>query len=140
MDPAAAIGLAVNIMTVIDLGCKVIAQAEELYQSGRTSTTENARINTIVSDLREYSVELSTSRNYATKHERAIEALGKDCAEASDQLITILGNLQVSKKSRWRSFVTTWAAFRKKNDIAALEARLGEYRAQINLRLMAALK
>lgn len=140
MDPAAAIGLAVNIMTVIDLGCKVIAQAEELYQSGRGSTQENARIGTIVGDLREYSLELSTSRNYATKHERAIEALGKDCAEASDQLIAILEKLKLAKRSRWKSFTTTWSAFRKKNDIAALEARLGEYRAQISLRLMAALK
>ena len=140
MDPVTAIGLAVNIFTVIDLSCKVISRADKLYQSGKDSTKENAQIEEVVRDLKDYSLELNTSRNYATKHERSIETLGKECAACSDELLAILEDLKLSKKSRRRSVIKMWTITRKKSEIAALEARLGSYRAQISMRLMAALK
>ena len=140
MDPASAIGLASAIITFIDVTCKVISREDELYNSNQGSTKENAQIGTIVEDLKEYSLDLGTNHNYATKHERAIEALAKDCAALSDEPIAILEKLKLSKKSRRKSMLKIWSTMRKKNDIVALEERLGEYRAQISIRLMAAMK
>ena len=140
MDPASAIGVAAGVIAFIDASYKIIKSADELYRSENGSTKENAQIGKIVEDLKEYSLDLSTSHNYTTKHERAIEALAKDCATLSDEIIEILERLKLSKKSRRRSFAKIWSTKQKKNEIAALEGRLGEYRAQINLRLMAAMK
>ena len=140
MDQASAIGLASAIITFIDVTCKIISRADELYNSNQGSTKENAQIGTIVEDLKEYSLDLGTSRNYATKHERAIESLAKDCAALSDELIAILEKLKLSKKSRRKSMLKIWSTMLRKNEIVALEARLGEYRAQIGIRLMAAMK
>lgn len=140
MDATTAIGLASDIISFIDFACKSIKAAEELYHSEHGATKENERMGDIVGDLKEFSLGLGASLPSATKHERAIEALAKECAAVSDELIDILDKLRLSKSSRRRSIMKVLSGAWKRSEIAALEARLGEYRAQMNVRLMAAMK
>lgn len=140
MEATAAIGLASDIVNFIDFACKSIKAAEELYHSEHGATKENERMGAIVGDLREFSLGLGASLPSPTKHERAIEALAKDCAEVSDELIAILEKLRLSRSSRRKSIMKILSSAWKKSEMASLEARLGEYRAQMNVRLMAAMK
>lgn len=140
MDATTAIGLASDIVSFIDFACKSIKAAEELYHSEHGATKENERMGAVVGDLKEFSLGLGASLPSPAKHERAIEALAKDCAAVSDELIAILEKLRLSRSSRRRSILKILSNTWKKSEIAALEARLAEYRAQINVRLMAAMK
>ncbi|KAK3373067.1 hypothetical protein B0T24DRAFT_702432 [Lasiosphaeria ovina] len=104
MDPLSAVGLASAIFNFLDFSWSLVTSAKEMHGSGRGTTKENARIGSIVSDLHDYSLELS--------------------------LEDILGRLREIKNSKWQSLRTTWASVRKKSEIASIEARLDQYRAQ----------
>jgi hypothetical protein len=140
MDPLTAIGLASSIISFIDFAWTLVTGAKELYDSGRRTTKHNARISNIVSDLKEFSLDLDVGGEGATKHEKALRDLANDCGTLSTELIKILEDLKTTKNSRWESIKKTWDAMRKENKVTAIEKRLGEYRAQMNIRLLAILR
>ncbi|SPO01544.1 uncharacterized protein DNG_04217 [Cephalotrichum gorgonifer] len=140
MDPVTAFGLVVNILTFIEFTSKVLPGAYDLYVSGRESTKENDQIEKVITDLKDCSLGLSVNAGSASIHEVALQKLAKDCDELCLELITNLSKLKLSKKSKWGALKKSVASQWKKKDIAALEARLGEYRQQMNLRLVAILQ
>ncbi|KAK0718642.1 hypothetical protein B0T26DRAFT_626372, partial [Lasiosphaeria miniovina] len=146
MDPLSAVGLASAILNFLDFSWSLVTSAKELHRSGRGTTRENARIGSIVGDLQDYSLELSvtgesqTRNRLPSKHEKALRDLAQSCAALSAELEDILGRLRGVKNSKWQSLRTTWASMRKKSEIASIEARLGQYRAQMNTRLLAMLR
>jgi len=100
MDPITAIGLASSIVAFIDFSWSLLTGAKELYESGRRRTKENARISSIVNDLNEYALELTIGGEGASKHEKALRALAKDCCVVSEDLVKILKKLEMKKNSR----------------------------------------
>jgi hypothetical protein len=140
MDPVTAIGLASSIVSFIDFSWSLVTGAKELYEAGRRTTKENARIRSIVNDLNEYAIDLAVGGAGASKHEKALRALANDCHSLSEELVKILQKLELTKNSRWQSLKKTWAAMRKKEEVAAIEGRLEKYRAQMNTRLLALLR
>ena len=144
MDPASAIGLAASIITFIDFAWSLVTDAKELHRSGRGTTKENARIGAIIGELRNCSLELGTGVDSGlsriSTHEKALKDLAGDCCLLSSELEAILAKLKTTKNSRWHSLKTTWAAMRKKGEIATIEARLRDYRSQMTLRLLSLLR
>lgn len=146
MDPVTAVGLAASIITFLDFSWSLVTGAKELHQSGNGTTKQNARISEIIGDLKEYSLDLASGggggggASRPSKHERALRALADSCCSLSKELEGILIKLRVTKNSKWQSLVTSWASMRKKDEIASIEARLGEYRSQMNARLLAMLR
>lgn len=49
MDPLTALGLAGNIVQLVDFGCKTLSESYEIYKAGSTSAHE--AINFIATDL-----------------------------------------------------------------------------------------
>ncbi|KAK3328174.1 hypothetical protein B0T19DRAFT_442090 [Cercophora scortea] len=139
MDPFTAIGVAASIITFVDFSWSLVTGAKELHDSGRKTTKENARIRSITSDLQKYSDDLQLGGTGSSVHEQQLSSLAKECADLAKQLIAVLSGLSKAKNSRWESLKTTWASMRKQSEIADIERRLGEYRAQMNLRLLAIL-
>ena len=140
MDPITAISLASSIVAFIDFSWSLLTGAKELFESGRRRTKENARISSIVNDLNEYALDLTIGGEGASKHEKALRVLAKDCCVLSEELVKILQKLEMKKNSRWQSLRKTWESMRKADEVILLEARLGTYRAQMNVRLLALLR
>ncbi|KND93066.1 hypothetical protein TOPH_02094 [Tolypocladium ophioglossoides CBS 100239] len=139
MDPATAVGLAASVITFIDFSWSLVTGAKELHESGRGTTKENACIGTIVHDLKEYSLELGSGGQSASEHENALRALAGDCATLSEELVAVLEKLNSSGNSRWQSLEAAWLGMRKESAVQSIERRLGEYRAQMNVRLLSIL-
>ncbi|KAI1084636.1 hypothetical protein F5B20DRAFT_575956 [Whalleya microplaca] len=140
MEPLAAIGLASGIITFIDFSWNIVSGTIEVYQSCTGVTKENARIGTIIEDLREYADQLISDGASNSKQERALQRLAAQCSEVSEELIQKLEKLKAKENnSKWHSFKATWASMRKEKKIATIERRLCGYRAQINQRLLALL-
>lgn len=52
MDPVTAVGLAAGIINFIDFSWSLVTGAHEVHRAGPGTTKENARIGTMVSDLK----------------------------------------------------------------------------------------
>ncbi|KAK0643857.1 hypothetical protein B0T16DRAFT_447697 [Cercophora newfieldiana] len=136
MDPVSAISVAAGI---IDFSWNLVTGAKELHDSGRKTTKENARIQSVIDDLYKYSLDLERGGTGGSLHEKQLSDLAKGCSVVAKELLDILYRLRKTKNSRWQSLKTTWAGMRKQSDIADIERRLGEYRAQMNMKLLAIL-
>ncbi|KAK2773512.1 hypothetical protein CKAH01_13552 [Colletotrichum kahawae] len=137
MDPATAIGVASGVIAFVDFSWKLITGAKGLYDKGETQSAENVRIGKIIKDLKEFSLDLDGGSLGTSKHEKALKALATNCGDLCQELIGILEKLKAKKNSRWETLKTTWASMRKADDINDIERRLGEYRAEMNTRLLA---
>jgi hypothetical protein len=134
--------VAASVTTFVDFTWSLVTGAKELHDSGRKTTKENARVQLIIGDLHKYSVDLQLGGTGSSVHEQQLSALAKDCAKLAKELIDILSKLKLDKTKknpRWQSLKTTWANMRKSSEIADIERRLGEYRGQMNMRLLAIL-
>jgi hypothetical protein len=141
MDPLAAVSLAGTILQFIDFSSKLVARTYEVYRSASGATTANEDITTVISDLKEVTLDLDVDLPGRGKHEKALKALAAKCVELSAQLLAVLDKLKTSSKhSAWESMRVKWSSMRKSDEIQRIERRLGEYRAEILVRLTFMLK
>ncbi|CAI4214484.1 unnamed protein product [Parascedosporium putredinis] len=97
MDPATAIGVASGIITFLNVACKIVDVASELYTSNSGATKENERISQVITDLKDVSLGLTANTPVSGRHEAALQELGRDCAALSAELLSILENLRLAK-------------------------------------------
>ncbi|KAJ0415319.1 hypothetical protein BJY00DRAFT_266622 [Aspergillus carlsbadensis] len=136
MDPLTAVSLAGTILQFIDFSSKLVAGTYEIYRSASGATAENEDITTVITDLKEVTLELDADIVGRGKHEKALKALATKCGELSGQLLAVLEKLRASdKQSAWKSLRVKWASMRKSDEIQRIERRLGEYRSEILVRL-----
>lgn len=110
--------------------------ANEIYTSANGTTSEHHHINNVIEDLQELSDDLGTGTLGDSKHEKALKRLASQCSELSDELLGILRKLRVTEKnSKWKAIKIKWSSMRKRDEIASIQERLGEYRSQILLHL-----
>ncbi|KAL4407801.1 hypothetical protein CABS03_10035 [Colletotrichum abscissum] len=139
MGAEVAIGIAAGIVAFLDFSWKLTTGANELYDSRRQVSRENARIREIIEDLRNYSFELQSEQLGSSRHEQALKALSTGCYDVCQELIAILDTLKARRNSRWAALRVTWAGMRQRKEVAHIEGRLAEYRMEINTRLLALL-
>lgn len=136
MDPITAIGLASSILTFVDFATQIVIGTFEVYTSATGTTDENARIDTIISDLRDVTDDLDSSLVGNTKHEKALRRLASKCETLSDELLRILKDLAVAGgNSTWKSLKVIMKSMRKEKKVVKMEKQIGEYRSEILLRL-----
>ncbi|KAK1498980.1 hypothetical protein CCUS01_02600 [Colletotrichum cuscutae] len=139
MGAEVAIGIAAGIIAFLDFSWKLTTGANELYDSRRQVSRENARIREIIEDLRNYSFELQSEQLGSSRHEQALKALSTACYDVCQELIAILDTLKARRNSRWAALRVTWAGMRQRKEVAHIEGRLAEYRMEMNTRLLALL-
>ncbi len=130
-----AVGLASSILTFLDVGYKVIRSAHEIYSSTTGATEENTHILSIVTDLEGVSVNLET--HHLVKNDPDLVKLSKDCQALSKDLLKLLESLKPKSDSKLHSVKAAWSVMRSRKDVQSIEKRLGEYREQITLHLLA---
>lgn len=136
MDPVTAVGFAASILTFIDFSWTLIKGSGEVYHSIRGTTTDSARIGTIIEDLDGITRSIQSEIKGQSPHLKDLKTLAVDCVEVSRELSKILEQLKRKEGNKiWRSVESTWKTMRKEKDIASIEQRLVPYRLQLILRL-----
>ena len=142
MDPITAIGVASAILAFIDAASKIVTGTYEILHSTSGATAANEHIEAIVDDLCEITAELDISGSKKYKFsDRALCTLASNCQCVSEELQALLETLRVSgNHTTWKSLTAKIKSMRKEKEIAEMEKKLGDYRAQILLRLTVMLR
>lgn len=135
MDPVSAIGLASSIITFVEFSWTLVKGAGDIYRSPTGCSRENASIGTVIADLEEVTRNINTDIRGRDKHEKALVVLAKECESLSKELLQILGKLKKTGDSKREALKLALTSMRKEKEIASIEKRLGEYRAEIVVRL-----
>ncbi|KXX77768.1 Vegetative incompatibility protein HET-E-1 [Madurella mycetomatis] len=135
MEAIVAVSLAASIINFIDFLMKLVRGTYEVYASPAGTADENAHVSNVLDDLYDITKNLATEFKAGDKHERALARLGRQCVSLSEELQQILQTLKAKDASRWESARVKLKSMRKDKDIVTIEKRLGEYKAELLLRL-----
>ncbi|KUL88478.1 hypothetical protein ZTR_05452 [Talaromyces verruculosus] len=136
MDPVSAVTFAATILTFVDFSWNLVKGSYQVYQSATTTTTDDARLSTILADLENVTDNLQYNITGSSPHLEDLRQLAAGCAEVSRELSSILEKLKRKEGNKvWRSLEATWRHMRKEKEVAAIEGRLNTYRLQLLLRL-----
>jgi cell division protein FtsL len=136
MEPVTAVSLAASIVTFIAFASHIVSGTYEVYQSTSGMTEDNVHVENVVEELIDVTAHLSTTTPGRSRHEIALKSLAAECEDLSVKLQTLVHALKVSgNHTTWKSLKVKIKSMRKSKDIANLEKRLEDYRAQILTRL-----
>jgi hypothetical protein len=135
MDPIAAIGFAASILQFIQFSTCLVRGAYEIQHSSTGTTSENAQISNVISDLQEVADGLEADFKGSNKHEKGLLKLAKQCHAVSDELMKLLGRLKTKDDSKWESVKVKLISVRKEKEVASIEKRLSAYSTELLLRL-----
>lgn len=143
LDPLTALGLASNIVSFIDYGCKLISDGYELYGKGTLGGTEELEL--VTKDLVRLANDLTTNPSFASKpsptDNGGLQQLAESCKILADQLLRILATLRPSNpRNGLECFRKAIRKARKRGTIENLEKRLEKIQNQLNIRLIAMLR
>ncbi|RMY98246.1 hypothetical protein D0862_07678 [Hortaea werneckii] len=145
IDALASLGLAANILQLLEYGGKLVIAIHEVYESPSGTTVENLETEKIQIDLRDMSADLCSiqTSKCATEDDLALCDLGRECHSLALELLHVLESLKVPEGAVLRP----WVALRKTVLLAvkarrmeSLEERLHKLKSQIAVRMLSALR
>lgn len=143
LDPFSAIGLAGNVVHFLAFGTKLISESHNIYASAIGATTGNIELELIYTDLEDLTKALEdpdpNSGHAVSINEAELRKLSASCVKVANELLTTVKLLKVDKNCKhrkWRSFRQALKFVWKQSDIDGLQARLGEFRSQLTLRIV----
>jgi hypothetical protein len=146
-DAVAALGLASNVLQVIDFGSKFLSIAWKIYRSGKSavdSVDELADLQKINSNLYGVLDKLqapSSGLNDVLSDHHGIIQLATECSRLVQKLLGFFRNLGLGENGRKRDAIK--AAFKimwKEDDIQAVQDAINEFRQQLTLNLLVSLR
>lgn len=136
MDAVSAISLAASIITFVDFSSKLVKGSYEVYKSADGMTTNDAHINTVLTDLRSVTATLKSNLKGDSLNHESLRQLAVSCADASRELSDIIEDLKVKEGNpMWKSVEAKWKSMTKSKELASLDQRLNGYRLQVIIRL-----
>lgn len=147
VDPITALGLASNILQVIEFGSKFVSTAWAIRKSGigaRAGLANFTEAEKIRTDL-EVVLEKLRPNGEATDADRAseqsIERLASECATVAEQLLQKLREIFPEDIYRKREIVkATFKSIWQEEDIKSLRTSLADFRNQLVLHLLVSLR
>ncbi|OTA55055.1 hypothetical protein K449DRAFT_425929 [Hypoxylon sp. EC38] len=136
----AVIGLASNILQLIECGNKVIMIAKELHGSGQDATQANENATFVAQEMRELSLRIINDlpKSNLTDDEEAMCRLAQQCSQLSNKLLVLLDSLKVGNPKRKRDMVTAvFRNMRKRSERDQLQADLDNHRKQLHVQINA---
>ena len=141
MDPLTALGLASNVIQVVDFSIRLVSKGVEIYKDG--SLAENDDAEEITQSLKglngklQRSIQDSKCGGPLSEEDQSLMGLCANCESIANQLLTRLGQIKVTGKHRkWKSVRQAL----KKDEVEELARRLGMYRSEINLNVTVSLR
>jgi hypothetical protein len=137
MDPLTALGLAVNVLTLIELGAKILKGAKDVRATSSGVTEENRTRELLVKDMSALSDRLIVPEDSTlSQEEKELCKLAQESRAISGQLLELLGKIQAkAPKSKTDSL---WSVLKDRyyeGDKQALEQRLDRCRSQMHFQL-----
>ncbi|ODH49869.1 hypothetical protein GX48_03958 [Paracoccidioides brasiliensis] len=137
MDPLSAVGLAGNVVQLLDFGIRLAAKAHEIYVSAEGVQVHNLELDAITQNLVTLNRRTQNrSRKvcaYATSEdEKALQDLTERCNEIGEELIKALQAAKVQGAHKhWKSVRQALKSTMGRDKIEDLYSRLKQYREQI---------
>lgn len=136
MEAFAALGLAGNIVQFVDFGCKLFANAQEIYSSASGSSGRVRDAATIVGALNDLCKRLQERPPLAASSSgglnTSLDLLASECRQVALQLMDLLERIRTREPhSKWSSFKGALKTIIREDEVKALERRLEDYRRQI---------
>ncbi|OTA95219.1 hypothetical protein M434DRAFT_29084 [Hypoxylon sp. CO27-5] len=138
MEAVAVVGLASNILQLIECGYKVIVMAKELHGSGQEATQANENATFVAQEMRELSLRIMNDlpKSNLTDDEEAMCRLAQQCSQLSNKLLVLLDSLKVRNPKSKRDMVTAvFRNMRKGGERDQLQAYLDNYRKQLHVQM-----
>lgn len=137
LDPVTSLGLASNIIQLVDFGAKCIKNAREIAENG--CTEEQSRLRVIISDLVSVANDIEKQKSNAQ-----LTNLAAETQHVAQELSQLLEKVKIDdqdprkprlgKRKRSVAKQVIYSAW-KRNDINKLEQDLSHLRQQLMLRL-----
>lgn len=147
MDPISALNVAAATLQFLDFTGKVAAGTYQVYKRGSAHTTRHGDIKTLTTSLTELNDELQVSLatqemvQKPTRLDKDLAELGKKCNEVGQRLINALERLQIQdKQTIWSSFGIALRSIWNDGDIDSLFKDLADYRAQMAMHILVAMR
>ncbi|KAI7486878.1 hypothetical protein KC351_g3064 [Hortaea werneckii] len=145
VDAIGSLGLAANILQLLEYGGKLAMAIHEVYDSPRGATMKNLEIEKIQLDLRDISRGFCSIQpsKCATEDDLALCDLGAECHSLALELLDVLDSLKVPEGVVLRPWVALRKTVRsavKARRIEGLEERLHKLKSQLAVRMLGALR
>ena len=145
MDPVTALGLASNVIQVVEFSIQLVSKSVEIYKDG--SLAENVDAEEVTQSLKglngklQRSVQDSRCDESLSEADQSLMELCENCERTANELLTTFDRVKVTGKHRkWKSARQALKSILKKDDLELLERRLGTYRSEINLNVTVSLR
>lgn len=154
MDPLTTLGVAANVIQLVQFAGKLISESQEAYDSLDGTSHRNTHLEAMALNLQTLLAQLSkeptepasilpsrAESSARTSAEENLKQLVTDSKEIAKQLLMTLQNLKVQVGNRrWRSVKQALTSAWKQKDIAELQTRLSDIRQQIDTTLLICLR
>jgi hypothetical protein len=137
MEVLAAVGVASNIVQLLDFSCKLFSETRKVYSSGKSAVEDTEDVLSITTRLRDLSEAISSDslkRRGISKNslDHELRSISRECTEAANSLIAALENVRIKgTPTIWLSFQVCLMTIWKKSKIEAMEKRLNGLRSQM---------
>lgn len=145
MDPLTALGLASNVIQVVDFSIQLVSKGVEIYKDG--SLAENIDAEEITQSLKglngklQRSVQDSTCGGPLSEADQSLMGLCANCERTANELLTMFDQIKITGKHRkWKSARQALKSIIKKENLELLARRLDTYRSEINLNVTLSLR
>jgi hypothetical protein len=127
-DPFAALGLAGNIITLIDFTWKLFAGAHTIYRSHAGTSDENVVLEVIVRDISSLSGAVIVEQARSEK----LQLLAAESKRVAEELLHALEKLKAKgRNTRWGSLKAALKEVWSRGEIENLEKSLSKLQAQV---------
>ena len=145
LDPMSALGLACNIIQVVDFSLKAVGKFRELYNDGASS--ENRELEDMAVRLKILRAKLVTVDPTTRQSrpvffdDRELQALADECCKTADELTAELDTLKISGQHKRRQAVQKFfRSIRRKSVVDGIRRKLDSYQKVLDTRILANLR
>ena len=133
MEAVATLGLAANVLQLINFLADILSKGKEIYMSADGASKDNLAIEVIVRHLKDT---LSQIQELSSITSSNVNNLQDECTKLVDELLTALEDLKVQgKPSRWKSVRKALKSVQSKGKIEQWLQRLESIREAYNTQL-----
>lgn len=140
LDPLSALSIVSSVIQIVDFGCRLLSQTQEIYHSASGATKDNVTSGEIAKDINVLYSELSRKDQKFQRlgpDEVALGNLVDSCEEEAEELIKLLADLTVpTDATQWKSFQNAIRSARRNGKVKDIEIRLLKIQKQIDSRLL----
>ena len=147
LDPLSALGLAGNVIQLVDFSWKLLSRTNSLYKASDGASLENREMGMIANDLSRLtnrmhvSLQVTTRSAMLTADEEGLRDLSEACEGVARELLAALDKLRAKgKHQKWESFRKALVAVWSKEKVADIMERLSAFRSQLDTHVLLSLR